>query len=143
MKNYKLLILIFLLLIIVIAGCKSKGSKKKFMETLDKAKTAALARNANVVAQEAARYNLTICSTGQHCTQSGYTCTGYSIATEPGACTTEPILTCICPENTVCLMQASSYYTSYMTGTAKKIYYNYTGSCASAESLTKIEQAFK
>ncbi|MBI3035645.1 hypothetical protein HYY71_04965 [Candidatus Woesearchaeota archaeon] len=108
-KKYAILSALFLI-ILFLAGCSSgDDDDDKEKERRDRARNAALQRNATVVQAETQRFNLPVCeSLGAACTDTiRGRCSGVVPATEPGVCNTAPPLICICPESSACFMHGS------------------------------------
>ena len=127
-KNIKLFLSLLVILVMVIAGCGGGGDDEKPKEEQDKANQDALKRNASVVANETQTFNLSVCSGTILCATDGTGCNTTKPATQPGVCATGPILTCICPTQTVCLMVQNSTSQNPNTNASNS---TYIGNCKS------------
>lgn len=126
-RDIKIFLLLLVILALIVAGCGGGGDKKK-KEEQDKANQDALKRNASVVANETQTFNLSVCSGTITCATDGTGCNTTKPATQPGVCATGPILTCICPEKTVCLMVQNSTSQNPNTNASNN---TYVGNCKS------------
>ena len=102
MKNFRLILFIFLVsLIILVAGCgkKSKEDNRRLNEIKDKSQQ---------VLEEAKRKGVPVCdisnlNADQNRCAQGYKCSQNAVATE-GVCERDYILKCICPADYECRM---------------------------------------
>ena len=125
-RNIKLFLLLLILAVIAF-GCGG-GDDEKPKEVKDNANQDALKRNASVVANETQTFNLSVCSGTILCATDGTGCNTTKPATQPGVCATGPILTCICPVQTVCLMVQNSTSQNPNTNASNS---TYIGNCKS------------
>ncbi|MBI2654564.1 hypothetical protein HYX02_07215 [Candidatus Woesearchaeota archaeon] len=130
MAKRGLVIFGFLVILTLIAiGCASGGGTdpKK-----DAANQEAQRRNSTAVVNETMRYNLSVCSAGAVCAQDGINCQSFGLATDPTACSKAPTLTCVCPEQTACILSKNSTAQGKNTPSITI----HTGRCLTAKDIT-------
>ena len=114
-KSFVIFLLLLIILAVIVIGCggdDDEEEERKKKENQDKINKEALKRNATVVAEEAKKLGLAVCTgeSGPCATSEGF-CKFDTPASEPGVCgKKEPVLKCICPEKTVCVMKPSGEF---------------------------------
>ena len=99
-----IILLMILLILLVVFGCGG-GNKGKENDRKDRAKKETLQRNVTLVAEEAKKSSLSICTgNAPLCASEGEYCKLFAIATNPESCVTAPKLICSCPESTACVI---------------------------------------
>ena len=127
----KLYLLSLILVILVLVGFSCVGGGGTNPEK-DAAKQEAQRRNSTAVVNETMRYNLSVCSAGTVCAQDGINCQNFGLATDPTACSKAPTLTCVCPEQTACILSKNSTAQGKNTPSITI----HTGTCLTAKDIT-------